>query len=58
MEADPDVDTRPRVAYLYLPDAGIDNNQLSADPGQNRGRVTGEYKSNVWILGVQYSASF
>jgi long-chain fatty acid transport protein len=46
------------VAYVYLPDTGIDNNQLSADPGQNRGRVKGEYKSSVWILGVQYSASF
>ncbi|MFP5405747.1 MAG: OmpP1/FadL family transporter, partial [Gammaproteobacteria bacterium] len=46
------------VAYLFVPDTSIDNNQLSADPAQNRGRVTGEYKSSVWILGAQYSMSF
>ncbi len=46
------------VAYLFIPNTSIDNNQLSADPAQNRGRVTGEFKSNTWILGAQYSASF
>ena len=46
------------LAYLYVPDTNIDNNQLSANPAQNRGRVIGEYRSNVWLLGVQYSMAF
>ncbi|NLD68275.1 MAG: transporter [Limnobacter sp.] len=46
------------LAYLYVPDTKIDNDQLSADPARNRGRVTGEYRSKVWLLGVQYSMAF
>ena len=46
------------VAYLYLKDTAIDNNQLSANPLQNRGRVTGTYNDSAWILGVQYSMAF
>ncbi len=46
------------AAYLYVPKTKIDNNQLSANPALNRGRVTGEYTSSVWILGAQYSMAF
>lgn len=42
------------VAYLYIPDAGIDNNQAAL----GRGRVTGNYSNNAWILGAQYSLAF
>lgn len=42
------------VAYLYIPDASIDNNQAT----QGRGRVTGNYNNNAWILGAQYSHAF
>lgn len=42
------------VAYLYMKDAPIDNNQSAA----GRGQVTGAYKDSGWILGAQYSASF
>lgn len=42
------------LAYLYVPDTKIDNDQSL----QGRGRVTGEYDSSVWILGAQYSAAF
>lgn len=41
------------LAYLYLRDAKINNNQ---DP--NRGVVIGSYNGNVWIMGAQYSAAF
>jgi long-chain fatty acid transport protein len=44
------------VAYLLMKDAPIDNNQTTAFPP--RGRITGTYKDNCWILGAQYSASF
>ena len=56
----PSAETRLDVglAYLYVPDTKIDNDQLSANPAQNRGRVVGEYKSSVWLLGVQYSMAF
>lgn len=46
------------VAYLYLKDAAIDNNQISANPAANRGRVTGTYNDSAWILGLQYSLAF
>lgn len=42
------------VAYLYLKDANINNNQAAA----GRGRVTGTYSDSAWILGVQYSLAF
>ncbi|WP_332672190.1 OmpP1/FadL family transporter [Aromatoleum sp.] len=42
------------AAYLYVRDTKIDNNQTA----QGRGRVTGEYESDVWILGAQYSMAF
>lgn len=42
------------VAYLYIPDTKIDNDQSA----QGRGRVTGEYDSSVWIVGAQYSMAF
>ncbi|HJV25265.1 MAG TPA: outer membrane protein transport protein [Aromatoleum sp.] len=42
------------VAYLYVPDTKIDNDQTAA----GRGHVRGEYESNVWILGAQYSMAF
>ena len=43
---------------MNVSDTKIDNNQSSLNPLQNRGRVTGEYESNVWILGAQYSMAF
>lgn len=42
------------AAYLYVRDTDINNNQIAA----GRGRVTGTYDSNVWILGAQYSQAF
>ncbi len=42
------------VAYLYVPDTRIDNDQSA----QGRGRVSGEYDSSVWIVGAQYSMAF
>jgi long-chain fatty acid transport protein len=41
------------VAYLYVKDADIDNNQTPL-----RGRVTGTYSDSAWILGGQYSMAF
>lgn len=42
------------VAYLYVKDAKIDNNQAAA----GRGTVTGNYEDSAWILGAQYSVAF
>lgn len=42
------------IAHLYMKDAAIDNDQTL----DGRGRVTGTYENNAWILGAQYSASF
>jgi long-chain fatty acid transport protein len=42
------------VAYLYVPESHIDNNQTAL----GRGRVTGVYDARVWIMGAQYSAAF
>jgi long-chain fatty acid transport protein len=42
------------IAYLYIKEALIDNNQTAAA----RGRVTGSYMGSAWILGVQYSMAF
>ena len=52
------------VAYLYLKDAAIHNDQsvVSANPIFNallqRGVVDGTYSDNAWLLGAQYSVSF
>jgi long-chain fatty acid transport protein len=46
------------VAYLYIPDTKINQNETSLNPLTNRGTVTGEYDSSVWILGAQYSLAF
>lgn len=44
------------VAYLYVRDSKIDNNQNGGTIP--RGRVTGEYEGNIWVLGGQYSLAF
>jgi long-chain fatty acid transport protein len=41
------------IAYLYLKDSSINNNQ---DP--TRGVVNGTYSSSAWIMGAQYSLAF
>lgn len=46
------------LAYLIVDDTKINNDQLSAVPTDNHGKVTGEYSSSVIILGAQYSMSF
>lgn len=47
------------VSYLYVKDAGIDNNQPTTSAlSPSRGRVTGTYSDSAWILGVQYSMAF
>lgn len=42
------------MSYLLVKDTKIDNNQTAA----GRGRVSGDYDSNVLLFGVQYSAAF
>ena len=42
------------VSYIYVRDSKIDNDQTAAE----RGRVTGEYSGDIWILGAQYSMAF
>ncbi len=42
------------VAYLYVPNAKIQNNQSAA----LRGLVDGTFKDSAWILGAQYSLGF
>jgi long-chain fatty acid transport protein len=42
------------VAYLYLRDSQIDNDQRS----HYRGLVSGTYDASAWILGAQYSLAF
>ena len=44
------------MTYIAIKDSKIDNDQ-SASPAF-RGRVTGDYSGNVWILGAQYSMAF
>ncbi|MCP5248624.1 MAG: outer membrane protein transport protein [Candidatus Accumulibacter sp.] len=46
------------LAYLYIPNTKINQNESSANPLTNRGTVTGNYDSSVWILGAQYSLAF
>ena len=45
------------VAYVYVRDSKINNDQGTA-AAPPRGRVTGEYAGNIWVLGAQYSMSF
>jgi long-chain fatty acid transport protein len=42
------------VAYLYLKDSGIHNDQRAS----GRGLVAGTYSASAWILGAQYSMAF
>lgn len=42
------------VTYIFIRDSRIDNDQTLL----GRGRVTGDYEGNIWILGAQYSMSF
>ena len=42
------------VTYIHVRDSEIDNDQSTFA----RGRVTGEYTGNIWILGAQYSVAF
>ncbi|MBI2306974.1 MAG: outer membrane protein transport protein [Rhodocyclales bacterium] len=42
------------LAYLYVKDSKINNNQTAS----GRGTLTGEYEASVWILGAQYSMAF
>lgn len=42
------------IAYLYLRDSQIDNDQRQ----HYRGLVSGTYDAGAWILGAQYSAAF
>ncbi len=46
------------VSYIYVRDSKIDNDQGSSVAAPFRGRVTGEYTGNIWLLGAQYSMSF
>mgnify|MGYP000857363801 FL=1 len=42
------------LAYLYLKDPEIDNNQLAA----GRGYIKGNYNDSTWLFGAQYSMGF
>ena len=42
------------VAYLYVPESHVDNDQTAL----GRGRVSGLYDARVWIFGAQYSMAF
>ena len=44
------------VTRLFVQDSKIDNDQ--SRPTELRGRVTGSYKAEAWIVGAQYSMSF
>lgn len=46
------------VAYLYVKDAQINNNQSATTPVPSRGTITGTYKDSGLILGAQYSVKF
>ncbi len=45
------------VTYIFVRDSKIDNDQGTV-AAPLRGRVTGEYSGNIWLLGAQYSQSF
>lgn len=42
------------LAYLYLKDPSINNDQTAL----NRGAVNGTYTGSVWVMGAQYSTAF
>lgn len=42
------------IAYLYIRDAAINNDQVAA----GRGHVIGNYRDSAWILGAQFSHAF
>ena len=42
------------VAYLYLKDSQINNDQTNF----NRGLVSGNYSAGAWLIGAQYSLAF
>ena len=48
------------IAYLYLKDAQINNNQGTVPSATlpMRGLVNGSYSDSAWILGAQYSLAF
>ena len=48
------------VAYIYVRDSKISNNQTAPQPtgSASRGDVVGEYSGNIWVLGAQYSYAF
>lgn len=46
------------VAYLYVKDSNINNDQTTGMGASARGIVKGEYDASVWILGAQYSMAF
>lgn len=46
------------LSYIFIRDSKIDNNQGVGMTLPRRGRVTGDYSGNIWILGAQYSMSF
>ncbi|WP_301103085.1 outer membrane protein transport protein [Propionivibrio sp.] len=45
------------LTYIVIKDSKIDNDQGTV-AAPLRGRVTGEYTGNIWLLGAQYSMSF
>jgi long-chain fatty acid transport protein len=46
------------LAYEYIQNTKINKNETTLNPLTNRGTVTGDYDSGVWILGAQYSLAF
>ena len=47
------------VAYLFVPESHIDNNQSTpTSPSSDKGYVKGVYDARVWIFGAQYSMAF
>lgn len=46
------------LAYIYIRDTKVDNDQRHVNPGSNRGRVSGDYSGHIWLLGGQYSLAF
>jgi long-chain fatty acid transport protein len=46
------------VAYLYMKDSGIRNNQGTTLASPLRGLVAGQYGARAWLLGLQYSSAF
>lgn len=46
------------LAYLFVRDSKINNNQTTGLGASARGIVTGDYSADVWILGAQYSLAF